>query len=122
AYDNRASLLKLPEDQRLAHADYLPAVVAAIRTPQTVAGFALNILERCTTLLDKTNKFLVSDLGIAAVYAHATVHASEINVRVNLPLLPNREEAAATQKSLADLAAKADGLYGALRAALLQRL
>ena len=122
AYETLAPLLKLPEPDRQNHADYLPAVVAAIRAPQTVAGFALNILERCTTLLDKTNKFLVSDLGIAAVYAHATVHASEINVRVNLPLLPDPQEAATTGQSMAALSAKADQLYAVFRPLLLQRL
>jgi formiminotetrahydrofolate cyclodeaminase len=122
AYENLSVFLKLPPDQRQAQADYLAAVVAAVRTPQTIAGFALNILERCTTLLDKTNKFLISDLGVAGVYAHATVHAAELMVRVNLSLLPNPEEAAATRQSVAALSAKADALYGSFRAALLQRL
>lgn len=122
AYEALSAFLKLPEDQRQKNPGYLPAVVAAIRAPQAAAGFALNVLERCTTLLDKTNKFLLSDLGIAAVYAHATVHASELNVRVNLLLLPNREEAAAVQQSMADLSTKADGLYAAFRVELFQRM
>jgi methenyltetrahydrofolate cyclohydrolase len=122
AYENLSVLLKLPPDQRQTHPDYLPAVVAAIRTPQTIAGFALNVLERCTTLLDKTNQFLLSDLGAAAVYAHATVHASELNVVVNVSLLPNPEEAATTRQSTAALSTKADALYASFRTALLQRL
>jgi methenyltetrahydrofolate cyclohydrolase len=122
AYENLSVLLKLPAEQRQNHPDYLPAVVAAIRTPQAIAGFALNVLERCTTLLDKTHRFLLSDLGAAAVYAHATVHAAELNVRVNAPLLPNSDEAAATREAMAALSAKADGLYGPFRAALVQRI
>ena len=115
AYEALSELLKLPPDQRLAHPDYAATVVAAIRAPQAAAGFALNILTLAGTLKDKTNKHLLSDLAIAAVYAHATVHASEFNVRVNLPLLPNQQEAAALKESLAALVTKADTLYAPLR-------
>lgn len=122
AYQAVSAMLKLPEADRFNHPDYLPAVVAAIRTPQTAAGFAINILETCAAMIDKTNKFLISDLAIAAVYAHATVHASELNVRINLPLLPNPAEAAATRAAMADLSTKADTLYAAFRTAILQRM
>jgi formiminotetrahydrofolate cyclodeaminase len=122
AYENLSACLKLPADQRANHPDYLPAVVAAIRAPQAVAGFAFNVLERCSTLLDKTNKFLVSDLASAAIYAHATVHAAEVNVRVNAALLPNPEEATAIRQSTAALSAKADTIYNAFRSAMLGKL
>jgi formiminotetrahydrofolate cyclodeaminase len=65
---------------------------------------------------------LVSDLGIAAVYAHATVHASELNVRINLPLLPNKEEARALKQNLYDLTVKADKTYEVVRNYLLKTL
>ena len=122
AYAALSEMLKMPPEARLAHPEYAATVVAAIRAPQAAAGFAMNILTLCASLLEKTNKFLVSDLGIAAVYAHATVHASELNVRVNLPLLPNQEEAAALKKELYDLTVKADGVYSAFRNELLRRL
>ena len=119
AYEALSPLLKLPPEQRPAHPDYLPAVVAAIRVPQTVAGFGLNVLERCTTIRDKTNRFLIGDLGVAAAYAHAPVHAGELMVRENLPLLPNPDEAAQLRQAMADLSAKADRLYASFRKALL---
>ena len=122
AYDALSALLKLPEPQRRAHAQYDAAVVAAIRTPQAAAGFAINVLERCTGLVDKTNKMLLSDLGIASVYAHATVHASEMNVRVNLPLLPSLEEADKIRRDMVELTGKADRLYAQVRAEILRRL
>jgi formiminotetrahydrofolate cyclodeaminase len=122
AYEALSQMLKLPEAARLTHADYVPTVVAAIRAPETTAAMALNILTLASTLLEKTNKMLVSDLGIAAVYAHATVHASELNVRVNLPLLPNRAEAEAMKQNLHDLSAKADKAYEIVRTHLLKTL
>jgi formiminotetrahydrofolate cyclodeaminase len=125
AYEALNGLLKLPEPERRAKPEYLPAVAAAIRAPQTTAGFALSVLEKCHAMLEKTNKMLLSDLGIAAVYAHATVHASEMNVRVNLPLLPGGatgEEAEATRKEMVALCAKADGVYATVRGEILRRV
>ena len=115
AYDALSQLLKLPEPARLAHPDYTPTVVAAILAPETTGQLAANLLQLISTLLDKTNKFLLSDLGIAAVFAHATVHASELNVRINLPLLPNKDEAATLTKALYDLTVKADKTYETIR-------
>ena len=120
AYEALCPLLKLPAAERQNHPDYLPAVVAAIRVPQTVAGFALSVLESCSTMQDKTNKFLLADLGTAAGFAYATVHAAELMVRVNLPLLPNQEEAAAVGESMSALSGKADVQYASFRAALLK--
>jgi formiminotetrahydrofolate cyclodeaminase len=120
AYEGISVLLKLPEGERQAHPDYLAAVVAAVRVPQTMAGFGLSVLEQCAAVLGKTNKFLLADLGTAAAYAYATVHAGELMVRANLPLLPNQEEAAGLRAAMAELSAKADREYGALRAELLK--
>lgn len=122
AYGGLSELLKLPEPERLKHPEYLTAVVAAIRVPQAAAGFAMSILHTCSGLVDKTNKFLLSDLAIAGVYAHATVHASELNVRVNLGLLPNKEEAAALRQELAALSSRADTIYAAFRTQILTRI
>lgn len=122
AYEALSGMLKLPQPERLAHPDYAAIVVAAIRAPETAGAIAENILELCAGLLEKTNKLLLSDLGIAATYAHATVHASELNVRVNLPLLPNADEAAAVKKRVYELAVKADKTYEAVRNHMLRVL
>jgi formiminotetrahydrofolate cyclodeaminase len=122
AYEGLSQLLKLPEQERLGHPDFIPALVAAIRVPQTAGGFALDVLETCGTLVEKTSKFLVSDLGIAATYAHATVLASEFNVLVNLPLLPDPAEAAAVRQSLAQASARAQQLFPAIREGVVRRI
>jgi formiminotetrahydrofolate cyclodeaminase len=122
AYDALSAMLKLSQEARVAHPDYTATVVAAIRAPQTAAGLASALLDRFATLLDKTNKFLLSDLGIAAVLAHATVHSSELNVRVNLPLLPNPDEAKTLRQNLHDLTVKADKTYDQIRGFMLKML
>ena len=122
AYGALSGMLKLLEGERLAHPDYTAVVVAAIRAPQTTAGIAANVLELTSGLLGKTNKYLLSDLGIAAVFAHATVHASELNVRINLPLLPNKDEGAAVRQNMYELAVKADKTYEMIRNHMLTAL
>ena len=111
AYEALGPLLKVPEEARRRDPDYGAAVVAAIRAPQATAALAANVLERCGGLLDKTNPRLLSDLGVAAALAHAAVHAAELNVRINLPLLADAAEAAGLKESLLELARKADDQY-----------
>ncbi len=122
AYETLSGMLKLPEDLRIINPEFPGAVAAAIRVPQTAMGLAMHILELCDALLAKTNRFLISDLGIAAAYAHATVHASELNVLVNLPLMTDREKAAGYRQSAETLSQRANDLYGAFRDQLLRRL
>ena len=122
AYEALSPFLKLAPDVRMANPDYPAIVIAAIRGPQTAAGIAAAVLERCRALLDKTNKLLLSDLGIAAVLAHAAVHASELNVRINLPLLENQAEAGTLAENLHEVAGKADKTYQTIRDYMLKML
>ena len=73
AYAFLSGFMKTPAKEREGRADYLTAVAGAIRAPQASAGWALHILEMTDGLLDKTNPYLISDLGVAAACAHATV-------------------------------------------------
>ncbi len=122
AYAGLSAFLKLPEEQRLKDPSYLPAVVAAIRAPQSVGGLGLHILELCHNLREKTNPFLLSDLAIAATLAHATVHASELNVLINLNLLPDKSEATRLRQEMHAMSDKADGIYNVVREFVCHRL
>jgi formiminotetrahydrofolate cyclodeaminase len=122
AYEALAPLLKLSPEDRLKQPNFATAVVAAIRAPQTAAGLASAVLDRCLTLLHKTNRLLVSDLGIAATLAHAAVHASELNVLINLPLLANHSEAESLRKTLRELVQKADKTQQTIQDHLLKTL
>lgn len=115
AYADLSRFLKLPPEQRQSDPNYIPALVAAIRSPQAVGGLAMHILELSETLLDKCNPQLISDLGVASALAHATVHAAELNVLVNLRLLPNEEEAASLKKRTRDLSLKSDIVWHRIR-------
>ncbi len=115
AYADLSRFLKLPADQRATDPNYVPAVVAAIRSPQAVGGLAMHILEQTEILIDKCSTQLISDLGVAGALAHATVHAAELNVLVNLRLLPNEEEAANLKKRTRDLSLKSDIVWHRVR-------
>jgi formiminotetrahydrofolate cyclodeaminase len=60
------------------------AVLAAIRVPQSIAATAAAILEQCDRVHAVANKWLLSDLAVAAELAMATVRCGSYNVRVNL--------------------------------------
>lgn len=121
AYAALSGLLKLPEDLRHKNPEFTPAVLAAIRAPQTALGLAMHVLELCAGLLEKTSRHLISDLGIAAALALATVHASELNVLVNLPLVAQKEKAAELRQTCTDSVQKANDLYGEFRGKLLNK-
>jgi formiminotetrahydrofolate cyclodeaminase len=115
AYAGLSTFLKLTPDQRQADPAFLPAVIAAIRVPQSVSALGLHILELCHDLRQKTNTMLLSDLAIAATLAHATVHASEFNVLINLSLLPEKSQADRLRAEMRAMCTKADGIYNDVR-------
>lgn len=121
AYQALSKLLKLSPPERQARAEYQPAVAAAIAIPESVGTFALAVLELCRQLQDKINPLLISDLGIAAELAHATVHAAKLNVLINLPLL-DAHQAAPHRQAMADQCNKANALHGPVRAYVEQSL
>lgn len=122
AYQALSGFLKQPAEQRQKAPGYLPAVVAAVRAPESVGGVSLHILELCQQLVPTCNRFLLSDLGAAAALAHATVHVAQLNVLVNLRLLPNPEESAETRKKIEEMTLKADMLWHKMREALLPQM
>lgn len=115
AYHALSKLLKLSPADRQARGEYQPAVAAAIAIPESVGTFALAVLELCGQLPDKINPLLISDLGIAAELAHATVHAARLNVLINLPLL-DAGQAAPHRNNMEAQCKKADALHGLIKA------
>ena len=61
------------------------ALAAAINVPREMAKLALAVLEDFDSLLDRCNKWLLTDLAAGAVLAEAVVRLSDYNVRINAP-------------------------------------
>lgn len=67
-----------------ANAMVEPALLAAIRIPQTISATAATILSEAHRIAPIANRWLLSDLAVCAELAMATVRAGTYNVRVNL--------------------------------------
>lgn len=112
----RELLLQLMAEDQTAFADLTaarkagtdPAAITAalwacVRGPQAVAATGLAILHLSRPLVDKVNRYLLSDLAVSAELAAATVRAAAHNVRVNLPSFEsaaNRDRLAAETDAL----------------------
>lgn len=104
AYEALTAARKLPSGQKAA--EYATALNHCIQIPQTIGVTAVAILRICDRMVEKVNKYLLSDLAVCAELAMATVRCAGYNVRVNLPELPDpadrkRQESVAT-KQIAD--------------------
>ena len=61
------------------------AVIAAVSVPLGIAAAASEALEVLDDLKADASRYLLSDLGVAAVMADATARSAAYSVRVNLP-------------------------------------
>lgn len=76
------------------------ATVVPLRTAQ--AGAAL--LPLCTALAPRVGRLIVSDIGVAATLARATVQSAILNVEINLSGLEDQLFVRATRAQIEDLA------------------
>ncbi|MCC7290503.1 MAG: cyclodeaminase/cyclohydrolase family protein [Phycisphaerales bacterium] len=97
------------------------AVLAATRVPMEIMATGATTLALMDELKDRASRFLLSDLGAAAVMALAAVRAADYSVRVNLPGLPEGTAQVAADEAdrILDRAARlAEGVEALVREAL----
>lgn len=99
------------------------AVREATRAPLQVAERAAQTLELAERLAPIGNRNAISDVGVAGLLAAAAIRGAALNVRINLPFLPDdeplrREAGAAVDRLLDGL----DVREAALRAVVAERL
>ncbi len=104
AYGALSAAYRLPkataEEQATRSAQIQEALHGAAEAPLRIAEQARQALDLCRTLAEIGNINVISDVGVAAIAAHAALESAELNVLINL-------------KAIKD---------GALAEALLQRL
>lgn len=88
AYSQLNALQKLPPGDARRNAELPEAQRLAVQVPQSVAATAIDLLRMFEQLALISNRYLRSDLGIAADLAEATVRAALWNVRINADGLP----------------------------------
>ena len=85
AYLALNELSRLDPDDERRQREYEPALLRAITVPLEVMTAGTETLERLESLRGRTNKWLFSDLAIAAILIEAAVRSAAWNVRINLP-------------------------------------
>lgn len=86
AYQRLNDLQKKPKNDPDRMRFWDSEVAAATSVPLRVMKVGVMMLEAMREQIPNCNRFLLSDLAIAAVLAEGTVRAAEWNVRVNVPL------------------------------------
>ncbi len=94
AFAHLSDLWGLPADDARRQAEWNDAVAAAIDAPRQVMGASMGTLRLTERLSGKTVRNLRSDLAITALLAEAGARAAACNVRINIPLLNDKAEAA----------------------------
>ena len=84
AYEALTAARKLPEGSTQREVELPAALLACIRVPQAIAATGVAILELCDRVVDRVNRYLLSDLAVCADLAMATTRCGIYNVRVNL--------------------------------------
>jgi len=84
------------------------ASVGAAEAPLKVMRAGTCALRLADSLIDRSNKQLVSDLYVAALNLNAGVQAAEFNVSANVPYIPDRELAESWKKESEKLSEEAN--------------
>jgi formiminotetrahydrofolate cyclodeaminase len=84
AFEVLSAIRKLPETDPTRRGKFDAALLACIRIPQAIGASAAAVLKLCERLVDRVNRYLLSDLAVCAELAMATVRCAAYNVRVNL--------------------------------------
>ena len=127
AYLDVVAARRLPRDgdeERAARKAAIgEASVAATEVPLRVARLATEVLELAASIASVGNRNAVSDAGAAALLAAAAARGAALNVRINLPSLPEahplRADAAAR---LAELDSRVSKREAEALAAVSQRM
>ena len=109
-------------DAPAAEAGRQGALLVAVGVPMQVVALTAGALERMEALLPDANRYLLSDLGAAAVLADAAAGAAGYMVRINLPDLPDAELRRTMEANLATALAHCSARRQAVEAGVAQRL
>ena len=87
-YSRVSKAYKMPretEEEKRARAEAIQAALKeATDVPMRVAKACVEVLEMCTPLAEKGNVMAVSDAGVAALLAEASLRSAALNVLINL--------------------------------------
>ncbi|MCU0494222.1 MAG: cyclodeaminase/cyclohydrolase family protein [Chloroflexaceae bacterium] len=107
AFAHLAAAYKLPRTTDADAASRKAAIQKVTReaadVPLRTARAAANLLPLCTVLANRCSRLIVSDVGVAALLAHATVRSALLNVDINLSSLEDGIYVRETRAQMEDL-------------------
>ena len=126
AFDAVMRARRLPKetsaDKQRRQAAIQEALTAASDVPLDVASRAASLLEIATSLAGTGNPNAISDVGVAALLAHAAVHGALLNVRINLQAIKDPATRTSRAERADALGLRADALRDGALAAVNRRL
>lgn len=111
-----------PDEKARRAAAIQEALMHAADVPLDVASRAVGLLELATSLAGTGNPNAVSDVGVAALLAHASVHGALLNVRINLQAIKDSTARAPRAERARAMGLRADTLRDEALAAVDGRL
>ena len=126
AYDEVARAMKLPREtpeEKTARQEALgKANQFATEIPVKTAETCLAVLEQVRIVAEKGNPNAVSDAGVAAHLAHTGLSGAALNVRINLPGIPDRDQASRIEERLSRMEIGAERLLSETRDIVARRM
>jgi len=104
-----------------ARAAHQQAVLKAVAVPMEMATVALSTLALMDDLKANVSRYMISDLGVAAVSAWAAVEAASYMVQVNLPEVDDADIRDRMARDIRDLCKRSDAHHTSLRAFVVGR-
>ncbi len=104
------ALWSLPESDPKRIAEWDSAVQGAITPPIAMLELCAQMMGALHELTETTNRMLRSDLAVAAITCKAASHNAACNIRINIPLLHEKNRAE-TESTMNDYLALVDSLH-----------
>ncbi len=117
AFADLSDLWGLPADDVRRQVEWNDAVAAAIDAPRQVMVASMATLRLTERLSGKTVRNLRSDLAITALLAEAGARAAACNVRINIPLLNDKAQAAELEAQVVGILQQAARICSAVQEA-----
>ncbi len=103
-YTSLSQAYKLPRDTDEQKAARTAAIQAALKeaeaVPMRIAEACAEVLDLCTPMAEKGNRLAVSDAGVAALLAEASLRSAALNVLINLVYIEDEEFVSREQAKL----------------------
>ena len=126
AYDQVAAAMKLPKgtpEEKAKRQEALGrASLFATEIPLKTAESSLAVLKHLKEVAEKGSTSALSDVGVAAHLAHTGLAGAALNIRINLPGIPDRERAERIAERTSSLEAEGVRSMEELQGAVARRM